>query len=603
MLKMMKKKNLLILGVGIVISACAFCGFMNKGKQEADVVPHEETSADEVSADAPAEEALSYDDIVEAYYKNRPIRNIPDTADFSAYLAAEHAKENNDYVAAATYFRRAADADVENTDFQKEAALYTVLSGDVEAALPYARRVLEKTPNDFFNQLLVLSSLVKDGKNEEVLKQADELSSQKLFGFMAPLVKAWVYAQKGDKKEALLTLENLKKNTGTDLLPLYYLHSALIYDYFNDIDSAAKAYNQLLRNKASHSVRTLLLVRSFEERTGKLPEKDLFVKVYLQTQVNSFVSNEAMVQRPYKERIDTLPKAVSLIFFDVGGSLGYTGNYDSALYLAQLALYLNGEDMLNVYFVGDVLESLDAPKQANALYAKIKQDQPLYWSLQLKSVMNRMKMEQIDEAIDQLKKMIAHRPDYPLFYMTLGDAYKEKEDFKKAKEAYDMAIAKMGEENKEKGVLYFLRGACYEQLSQMDKALADMEKAVSLDKDNPLYLNYLGDMMLENGKDLPQAMVLIEKAVHLSPDNGAFLDSQGWGYYLMNDYERALGLLERAVQLEPQNAVVNDHLGDVYWKLNRKREARFQWSHALTLKEENSEELQKKIREKLKNQK
>ena len=214
-----------------------------------------------------------------------------------------------------------------------------------------------------------------------------------------------------------------------------------------------------------------------------------------------------------------------------------------------------------------------------------------------------MKMEQIDEAIDQLKKMIAHRPDYPLFYMTLGDAYKEKEDFKKAKEAYDMAIAKMGEENKEKGVLYFLRGACYEQLSQMDKALADMEKAVSLDKDNPLYLNYLGYMMLENGKDLPQAMTLIEKAVHLSPDNGAFLDSQGWGYYLMNDYERALGLLERAVQLEPQNAVVNDHLGDIYWKLNRKREARFQWSHALTLKEENSEMLQKKIREKLKNQK
>lgn len=607
MLKMIKKENLLILFVGVVISACAFCGFMSKNTPKSAVQSSKEVSlvkAEEAEGEQSDEESvLSYDDIVEAYYKNRPIRNVPDTADFSAYLAGEYAKEDNDFPAAATYFKRAADADVENPDFQKEAALYTVLAGDVKGALPYARRVLEKTPDDFFNQLLVLSTLIKDGKKDEVLKQADGLSSQALFGFVAPLIKAWIYAEKGDKESALATLNSLEGNENVNLRPLYHLHSALIYDYFDDVDSAAEAYNKLLHDKASHSVRTLLLTRSFEERTGKLPEKDFFVKTYLQTQANSFVSNEAMARRPYQEKIDTLPKALSLIFFDVGGSLGYTKNYDSALYLAQLSLYLDPENMLNVYFVGDVLEAMDATKQADALYAKVKKNQPLYWSFRIKSVMNQIKAGQLDKAIEGLKKMIAERPDYPLFYMTLGDAYKEKGNFAKAKEAYDGAIEKMGVENKEVGVLYFLRGVCHEKLLQMDKALTDMEKAVSLDKDNPVYLNYLGYMMLENKKDLPRAMTLIEKAVRFAPDNGAFLDSQGWGYYLMEKYDLALPLLEKAVQLESQNAVVNDHLGDVYWKLDRKREARFQWNHALTLKEENSEDLQKKIKEKLKNQK
>ena len=36
----------------------------------------------------------------------------------------------------------------------------------------------------------------------------------------------------------------------------------------------------------------------------------------------------------------------------------------------------------------------------------------------------------------------------------------------------------------------------------------------------------------------------------------------------------------------PANAIVCDHLGDAYWQVGRKAEAKFQWQHALTLKED-----------------
>jgi hypothetical protein len=35
--------------------------------------------------------------------------------------------------------------------------------------------------------------------------------------------------------------------------------------------------------------------------------------------------------------------------------------------------------------------------------------------------------------------------------------------------------------------------------------------------------------------------------------------------------------------LRPEDPILNDHLGDAYWNVWRTREARFQWSHALSL--------------------
>ena len=46
--------------------------------------------------------------------------------------------------------------------------------------------------------------------------------------------------------------------------------------------------------------------------------------------------------------------------------------------------------------------------------------------------------------------------------------------------------------------------------------------------------------------------------------------------------------MERAVELMAVDPVVNDHLGDVYWAVGRTREARFQWSRALSFIDEDN---------------
>jgi tetratricopeptide (TPR) repeat protein len=64
------------------------------------------------------------------------------------------------------------------------------------------------------------------------------------------------------------------------------------------------------------------------------------------------------------------------------------------------------------------------------------------------------------------------------------------------------------------------------------------------------------------------------------------VDSLGWAYFRIGNYDDAVKNLERAIDLKPEDPTINDHLGDAYWHIGRKLEAKFQWSHARDLKPE-----------------
>jgi tetratricopeptide (TPR) repeat protein len=91
----------------------------------------------------------------------------------------------------------------------------------------------------------------------------------------------------------------------------------------------------------------------------------------------------------------------------------------------------------------------------------------------------------------------------------------------------------------------------------------------------------------------------VKKAVELKPNDGYIVDSLGWAYYQLGDYEAAVTEIERAVELIPSDPIIGEHLGDVYWKVGRKLEAKFQWQHA----KDNDPEPDdlKRIEDKLKN--
>ena len=101
------------------------------------------------------------------------------------------------------------------------------------------------------------------------------------------------------------------------------------------------------------------------------------------------------------------------------------------------------------------------------------------------------------------------------------------------------------------------------------------------DPKNAQALNYLGYMLADRGVRLDEALGYIRKAVAIDPQNGAYLDSLGWAYYRLGNYDLAEENLRRASEKIGSDPTVQAHLGDVYQKTGRLKLATTHWQRAL----------------------
>ena len=58
--------------------------------------------------------------------------------------------------------------------------------------------------------------------------------------------------------------------------------------------------------------------------------------------------------------------------------------------------------------------------------------------------------------------------------------------------------------------------------------------------DQPHVLNYLGYSWIDQGINLDEGMKMIKRAVDQRPDDGYIVDSLGWAYYRIGNYDDAV---------------------------------------------------------------
>ena len=73
-----------------------------------------------------------------------------------------------------------------------------------------------------------------------------------------------------------------------------------------------------------------------------------------------------------------------------------------------------------------------------------------------------------------------------------------------------------------------------------------MRKALELQPEQPHVLNYLGYWWIDQGINLDEGMKMIKRAVDQRPDDGYIVDSVGWAYCRIGNYEDAVAKNLRA---------------------------------------------------------
>ncbi len=147
--------------------------------------------------------------------------------------------------------------------------------------------------------------------------------------------------------------------------------------------------------------------------------------------------------------------------------------------------------------------------------------------------------------------------------------------------------------NKEEPRVLFELGVVQERIGMTKDAIATFRELIRRDGQDAIALNYLGYMLVEEGRELDYAISLIDRALEIQPANGAILDSKGWWFYKKRDFDNARKYLEMALQHLPDDTTVLEHYAMVLEKLGRSEEARQQWLEILKRDPQHADALKK----------
>ena len=214
--------------------------------------------------------------------------------------------------------------------------------------------------------------------------------------------------------------------------------------------------------------------------------------------------------------------------------------------------------------------------------------------------------DRLDEGILFLETVTSNSPDNASAHNLLGQMYARQENFAAAETAYQRAI-----DLRDTWPFPYLNLAQMQiKQGEIDEAIQTYEAGLTREPDSvallfPLALSYerngkhteairIYEIILEKNPDLDAAAnnfaallsdfrfedpAMLERAYDFAKrfensDNGFYLDTLGWIYYRMGEYDKAASLIQRAAERESAVPQIQYHLGMVLKALGEHDRAR-----------------------------
>jgi tetratricopeptide (TPR) repeat protein len=515
-----------------------------------------------------------------------------------SYLAARHAGVSRDAAAAALYYRAALRGDPRNPELLQRAFMSVLQNGEIDEAVRLAERLLQVDKSDRVARLVLGVRAIKQKQYATARQQLALSVRGPITDLAAALLSAWTNVGPTDSKAAIDAIDKLSGPESYNLLK--DLHAGLILDQSGHRRDALKR----LERAYKYDPTALRVAQAYGSQLSRLGNRDEALKVF--KALDEALPRHPLVLEGLREieagrrvppLVDSVQAGAAEALYTIGSALGRRGEEVAVVYL-QLGLYLAPNHGLALTSLADIYEGMRKPELAIKTYERISSASPLSHNARVQRALNLDQIERSDEAIADLERIVESDASDREAIMALGNVLRARKKFAECANVYGKAVDAIARPQKTDWLVFYFRGICYERSKQWPKAEVDMKKALELSPDQPLVLNYLGYSWVDQGVHLDEGMRMIRRAVEQRADDGYIVDSLGWAYFRMGDFDNAVKYLEQAVELRPEDPTINDHLGDAYWRVGRRLEATFQWAHARDLKPE-PEDLEK-ILEKLK---
>jgi tetratricopeptide (TPR) repeat protein len=498
------------------------------------------------------------------------------------YLAAIVAGSERDTLAASTFFREALRDDPNNLDLIDRAFVAALANGNMPEAASLAPRVIAHDKNNGLAHLTKGIDLFKNRRYAAARAEFAKGGGERRQDITTTLLTAWTYAGAKDTRKALQLLDKLNDEP---FVVFRDYHAALIADLGGDKAEAEKRF----KSAYSAEKNTLRLVDAYARFLANRGQRDEAKKIY--EGFNEVAPNHPIIMaglaalnegKPLPPFVRTPDDGAAEVLYGLGAVGGRQGDELASLIYLRLSLALAPENALAIITLGDVYERMKQEEAAIDLYDSVPKDNPLRVNADVQAALILETIGKSKEATEHLAAVVAANPKNQEALTALGNLQRSRKLFGDAAATYTRVL-ELQPNDKSQWLIYYYRGISNERRKDWKAAESDLKKALELNPDQPLVLNYLGYSWVDQGVNLDEAFKMLRRAVDLRQRDGYVVDSLGWAYYRLGRYDDAVRELERAIDLKPSDPVINDHLGDAYWRVGRKLEAQFQWNHARDL--------------------
>ncbi|WP_019220588.1 tetratricopeptide repeat protein [Bartonella senegalensis] len=521
-----------------------------------------------------------------------------------AYLAGRVANHENKTDLAINYFKKALSYKPENIETQIEMLEAMLFSGAFKEAAQQAQKLKERgIMNPFVSLTLSIKDLIKKDYNKA--KSLLQLKTPPASNNPIPeLISAWATFGSGQKSQAIADLQKIQGPAWYKLFINYHL--ALMCDLAGHKQDAQTYFTQALKNQQSPLIapntyeRIIIAYASFQLRSKMRTQAIETLKhgeqVLSGREILKNIRKKVEKGVPLERFIKTPQQGAGEVLYNFGTALNHKNSQRIARIFTQLSLVLSPKNDATMFHLANISAKVNDLSQAVKLYRSLPQSSPYYRIGQLQLAFILANNDNYSEAIKLLTSLKKKFPNDHHILITIAALYMQDHKFSEAAKTLDHAIAQIKNFQQDDWKLFYQRGIAFERLEQWPKAESDLRKALDFFPNQPQVLNYLGYSLVERGEKLEESLHMLQKASALQPQNSHILDSLGWAYYKLKQYNQAVQILENAVRLQPEDPTLNDHLGDAYWQVGRKREAIFQWNHAIDGEPKNAKEIQEKLK-------
>jgi tetratricopeptide (TPR) repeat protein len=496
------------------------------------------------------------------------------------YLSALIASADRDTPAAEVYYREALRADPRNPDLLERAFAAALSNGDEPGATALGERLLMRDPNNNLARLAIAVHDIGQGQFATARAHLASADAMRVRDVTTALLTAWCYAGQSDLHHALDTLDRIQDRS---VLAFRDYHAGLIAGLLGNSSEAERR----LKSAYDSDKNSLRFADAYARSLAANGDPAGATKVY--EDFSTVIPHHPLIEQALGDlkanhTLDPLVRSAkdgaAEALYGLGSAGSRQGDELPALVYLRLSLYLRPSSDLTAVTLASLFEQLKQSDQVIAAYQLVPSSSPLKMGADIQIALELDSVGKNDEATRRLTEIVAARPHDVEALSALAELQRSAKKYVEAAATYDQAIAAVGIPQRDNWTLFYFRGICYERSKQWPKAEADFKKALELNPDQPLVLNYLGYSWVDQGLNLEEAFKMLRRAVELRPNDGYVVDSLGWAHFKLGQYAEAAETLEKAINLKPADPVLNDHLGDAYWRVNRRIEAHFQWNHA-----------------------